>query len=164
MMTETESFVQLKKRDLVYIGIKDEDGNDTGERFVFDLEDIELPLRLVECDEMHKKNITNLRDKFIIIDKKEDKKGKKVISWKQEEKIKALNEFYKNEMVALDKFIGEGKTQRILDLMHSKPYYEMFEDIIEMINPIIPKLKTTADDIKKKIIDKYSNKDSEVLK
>ena len=89
MMTEKENFIQLKKNNILKIGIKDSDGNDTGEHLEFDLEDINLPLRLNECDEKHRKNLEFLRNQFIIIDKKEDKKGKKILSWKEEEKLKA---------------------------------------------------------------------------
>lgn len=165
MMTEKESFIQLKKDNIIRIGIKDSEGNDTGKYISFDLEDITLPLRLSDCEELHKKNIVNLRDKFVIIEKKEDKKGKKILSWKEEEKLKALEEYYRQEMKALDLFIGEGKTQMLLDLMGRNPYYSMYDDISEMLNPILPKLKMNADSIKKQIIQKYSsNNDSEVLK
>ena len=162
---EYQDSISLKKDNIIRIGIKDSEGNDTGKYISFDLEDITLPLRLSDCEELHKKNIVNLRDKFIIIEKKEDKKGKKILSWKEEEKLKALEEYYRQEMKALDMFIGEGKTQMLLDLMGRNPYYSMYDDISEMLNPILPKLKMNADSIKKQIIQKYSsNNDSEVLK
>lgn len=164
MMTEKESFIQLEKDDVIRIGIKDSKGNDTGKFLTFDMEDIELPLRLSNCEELHKKNIMNLRDKFVIIDKKEDKKGKKLLSWKEEEKVKAIQEFYKNEMVALDMFVGDGNTQMLLDLMGRNPYYSMFDDITKMLEPIMPMLKVNVESIKKKIVDKYSNNNSEVMK
>lgn len=165
MMTEKENFIQLKKDNILRFGIKDSEGNDTGKYISFDLEDITLPLKLNDSEDMHHKNIINLRDRFIIIDKKEDAKGKKILSRKEEEKFKALNEYYKNEIKALDLFIGEGKTQMLLDLMGRNPYYSMYEDISEMLNPILPKLKMNADSIKKQIINKYGkNNDSEVLK
>lgn len=164
MMTEKENFIQLKKDNILRIGIKDSLGNDTGEHLEFDLEDINLPLRLNECDEKHRKNLEFLRDQFIIIDKKEDKKGKKILSWKEEEKLKVLQEFYKREMGALDLFLGENGTKKLLN--GRNPYYSMYEDINDMLEPILPKLKLRADDIAKKIKDKYSNannKDKNVL-
>ena len=165
MMTETENFIQLKKDNVFRIGIKDVNGNDTGKCLSFDLEDITLPLKLSDCEEMHRKNVNKLRDTFIIIDKKEDKKGKKILSWKEEEKLKALEEYYYNEMKALDLFIGEGKTQMILDLMGRNPYYSMYDDISQLLEPILPKLKMNVESIKKQIINKYSkNNDKEVLK
>ena len=155
MMTEKESFIQLKKDNILKIGIKDSDGNDTGEHLEFDMEDINLALRLNECDEKHRKNLEFLRNQFIIIDKKEDKKGKKILSWKEEEKLKVLQEFYKREMEALDLFLGENGTKKLLN--GRNPYYSMYEDINDMLKPILPKLKLRADDIAKKIKDKYSN-------
>ena len=148
-------FIQLKKDSILRIGIKDSDGNDTGEHLEFDLEDINLALRLNECDEKHRKNLEFLRNQFIIIDKKEDKKGKKILSWKEEEKLKALQDFYKREMEALDLFLGENGTKKLLN--GRNPYYSMYEDINDMLKPILPKLKLRADDIAKKIKDKYSN-------
>lgn len=148
-------FIQLKKDNILRIGIKDIDGNDTGEHLEFDMEDINLALRLNECDEKHRKNLEFLRNQFIIIDKKEDKKGKKILSWKEEEKLKVLQEFYKREMEALDLFLGENGTKKLLN--GRNPYYSMYEDINDMLKPILPKLKLRADDIAKKIKDKYSN-------
>ena len=165
MMTEKENFIQLKKNNIVKSGIKDVEGNDTGEHLEFDLEDINLPLRLNECDEKHRKNLEFLRSQFIIIDKKEEKKGKKILSWKEEEKLKVLQEFYKREMEALDLFLGENGTKKLLN--GRNPYYSMYEDINDMLVPILPKLKLRADDIAKKIKDKYSNannQDKNVLK
>lgn len=162
---ESVNFIQLKKDSILRIGIKDSDGNDTGEHLEFDLEDINLPLRLNECDEKHRKNLENLRNQFVIIDKKEDKKGKKLLSWKEEEKLKVLQEFYKREMEALDLFLGQNGTRKILN--GRNPYYSMYEDINDMLKPIMPKLKLRADDIAKKIKDKYSyanNQDKNVLK
>ena len=148
-------FIQLKKDSILRIGIKDSDGNDTGEHLEFDMEDINLALRLNECDEKHRKNLEFLRNQFIIIDKKEDKKGKKILSWKEEEKLKVLQEFYKREMEALDLFLGENGTKKLLN--GRNPYYSMYEDINDILKPILPKLKLRADDIAKKIKDKYSN-------
>lgn len=157
MMTEKESFIQLKKDDVLRIGIKDTEGNDTGCFLTFDLEDIELPLRISECEEMHKKNMKYLKEQWLIIDKKEDHKGKKILSWKEEEKVKVLKKVYEDEMKALDLFIGEGKTQMILDLMGRKPYLSMYDDIGKMLEPITPLIKTNVDSIKEKITSKYSN-------
>ena len=151
--------IQLKKDSILRIGIKDANGVDTGEHLEFDLEDIELPLRLNECEAKHRKNLEYLRNQFVIIDKKEDKKGKFILSWKEEEKLKVLQEFYKREMEALDLFLGENGTSKLLN--GRKPYYSMYEDINDMLKPILPKLKLKADDIANKIKEKYSNKATE---
>lgn len=154
--------IQLKKNEIIKIGIRDAEGNDTGNYLEFDLEDIELPLRANECEVQHRKNLDFLRMQFVIIDKKEDKKGKKLLSWKEEEKLKVLQEFYKREMDALDLFLGKGGTAKLLN--GRNPYISMYSDIDEILKPIMPKLKLNADNIMNKIKQKYSNdKEDDVL-
>ena len=154
-----ENFIQLKKDNVVRIGIKDQYGKDTGEHLEFDLEDIEMPLRYQECLELHKKNEKNLEHQFIIIERREDVKGKKLLSKNEEDKIKALNEFYKKEMVALDLFLGEGMTQKILNIMGRRPYVSMIDDIVEALEPVLPILKSNSDVAIEKIKNKYKIKD-----
>jgi hypothetical protein len=148
--------IQLKKDNILRIGIKDSNGVDTGEHLEFDLEDIELPLRLNQCDVQHKKNLEFVKNQFIIIDKKEDKKGKFLLSWKEEEKLKVLQEFYKREMEALDLFLGKNGTKKLLN--GRNPYYSMYEDINEILEPVLPKLKLRIDNIVGKVKEKYNDK------
>ena len=153
--------IQLKKDNILRIGIKEADGTDTGNVLEFDVEDIELPIRLQECIETHKRNIQDLRAQYIMIDKKQDKKGKKVMSANEEAKIKAMQEFYKKEMKALDMFLGEGGTNKLLN--GRKPYFTMFDDINEYLEPIVPLIKERAGSIEDKIKAKYAKKESDVL-
>jgi len=158
-----DKFIQLKKDNITRFGIKDAAGNDTGQFLEFDLEDIELPLKINESEAKHRSNISYVKSQFIIIDKKEDKKGKFLLTWKEEEKIKVLKDFYEKEMEALDLFLGEGGTKKLLN--GRKPYYEMYDDINDILEPILPKLQKTAEDIEDRIKQKYSNNSQkEVLK
>ena len=156
-----ENFIQLKKSSVLKIGIKTADGVDTGEHLEFDMEDVELPLRLNECEAQHRKNINDLKMKTLLIDKKEDKKGKKLLSWKEEEKIKIFKEFYDKEMESLDLFLGKGGTAKLLN--GRNPYYSMYEDISEMLKPILPLLQKSTDDIINKVKEKYANVKDDVL-
>ena len=169
MMTEKENFIQLKERDSVLkIGIKDSKGNDTGEYLKFDLERVNYPLMLNECVELHKKNLEWIKDQLLILEKKEDKKGKKLLSYKQEEGIKLYVKFYDKEIEALDMFLGKGATRKILQANDDEPYYSMFDDIVELIQPIMPLLEDNAEYIKHKqeeVMKKYSkSEESNVLK
>ena len=155
----TDNFIQLKKSNTLKFAIITSDGKDTGEFLEFNMDDIELPLKLNECEAKHRKNIEYLQNQFVIIDKKEDKKGKYLLTWKEEEKIKALKDFYIKEMEALDLFLGQGGTKKLLN--GRKPYYEMYDDISDALEPILPKLKASTDDIMKRIKEKYSNKKEE---
>lgn len=156
-----DNFIQLKKDNILRIGIKTADGKETGEHLEFDMEDVELPLRLNECEAQHRKNINDLKMKTLLIDKKEDKKGKKILSWKEEEKIKLFKEFYEKEMESLDLFLGKGGTAKLLN--GRKPYYSMYEDISEMLKPILPLLQKSTDDIINKVKEKYANVKEDVL-
>lgn len=156
-----ENFIQLKKDNILRIGIKTADGEPTGEHLEFDLEDIELPLRINECESQHKKNINDLKMKTLIIDKKEDKKGKKILSWKEEEKIKLIKEFYEKEIDALDLFLGKGGTAKLLN--GRKPYYSMYEDISEMLNPILPLIQKSGEEIINQVKEKYSKSKGDIL-
>lgn len=162
VVQKENNFIQLKKDNILRIGIMDAEGNPTGEHLEFDLEDIELPLRLNKCEEMHHKNLQYIKMQFAIIDKKEDVKGKKLLSVNEEQKIKLLKEFYEREMEALDLFLGKDGTKKLLN--GRKPYFTMYDDIAEILAPIMPKLKMRKEDIMNKIKNKYSNsKDKNVL-
>lgn len=152
----TDNFIQLKKDNIIRFGIKDQFGNDTGKQLEFDLDDIELPLRYQELLDMHKKNVGSLQHQFVMIDKRQDVKGKKLLSKNEEDKIKAVNEFFKKDMKALDLFLGEDKTQMLLDIMGRKPYWNMFEDIGEALEPIVEIFKLNAEETDKKIVEKYN--------
>ena len=145
--------IQLKNENILRLEIKTDKGETTGDYLEFDLEDIELGLKLNQCQKKHNENIQNVKRQFIIIDKKEDKKGKQLLSWKEEEKIKVLKQFYKDEADALDLFLGKNGTRKLLN--GRKPYWTMYDDINEVLKPILPKLKLSMDGVVDKIKKKY---------
>ena len=156
-------FIQLKKDNVIRIGIKDQFGKDTGEELEFDIEDIELPLRYQKMIDEHKKNVEYIRHQFIIIEKREDIKGKKLLTKNEEDKIKVMKEFYEREIDTLDLFLGEGKTRTILKIMRRNPYLNMFDDIIEVLTPIIPIFEKNMDLTEKRIKEKYKIKEDNII-
>ena len=154
---ENDIQIKLKKSDkVIRIPIIDEDDNNTGEFLQFDVEDVQTVLNLQECIEQHKKNMAYLKNQEVIINKKEDHKGKKLFSSNQESMAKAIQEFYAREIKAMDLFIGEGKTELILKLMKRRPYLSMFNDIEELLKPIFPVIQKGYEDYKKEIESKYT--------
>ena len=154
---KSENEIQLKKteNDLV-LRIKDEDGKPTGEFLRFNLQDIELPLRWQELLENDKKNRLYLKNQFTIIEKRQDHKGKKLLSANEEAKIRAMQEFYKKEIECYNMFLGERGVQKLLNGREIS--WDTLDEIDEIIDKyIMPKLKVNADEIKKKITEKYSN-------
>ena len=161
-----ENFIQLKKDNILRIGIKDSDGNDTGEHLEFDMESIEYPLKLDKCFTMHKQNIADLNSYLTIIDKKygnQKSNDKYLLSKKEKEEYECFKKFFEKEMEAIDLFIGKGGSKKLLN--GRDPYYSFFNDFTDMIAPILSKLKIRVQDIKNKIESKYKiEEEKNVLK
>ena len=149
--------IGLKNENILKLEIVDEKGNSTGEFLEFDLEDIEIPFKYQEIIERLKKSRQNLKNQFVIIEKKQDHKGKKLMSSNEEEKLKALNNFYKEQVEIYNIFLGENGVQKLLN--GRKLRWTTLSEIDELIEKqIAPQLNITMDDITKKIKSKYSNK------
>ena len=156
----TDNFIQLKKDNVLRLGIKTSDGKDTGEVLEFDLEDIELPIKYQDLLEQEKKNRQNLKNQILIIEKRQDVKGKKLMSKNEEDKIKAMNEFYKKEEEILNGFLGERGVEKLLN--GRKLGWTSLDEIDEIISTqIAPHLKTNMESISDKIKKKYANKQEE---
>lgn len=150
-----ENFIQLNKDNILRLGIRTVDGEDTGNYLEFDLEDIELPLKYQELIEEDKKNRQHLKNQMTIIDKRQDVKGKKLMSKNEEDKIKAINEFYQKEKKVIDMFLGEGGVDKLLN--GRKLGWTSLQEIDEIITKqIAPHIKINMNDITNKIKEKYT--------
>ena len=150
----TENFIQLNKSDVLRLGIRTDEGKDTGEYLEFDLEDIELPLRYQELLEKDKKNKENLRNQMLIIDKRQDVKGKKLLSKNEEDKIKALNEFFIKEVEVYNMFLGPRGVEKLLN--GRKFTWTTLQEIDEIIEKqIAPHLDVNMKNITEKVKEKY---------
>lgn len=162
----TDNFIQLNESNTLKLKIRTDKGEDTGEYLEFDLQDIELPLRYQELLEKDKKNKENLRNQILIIDKRQDVKGKKLLSKNEEDKIRALNEFFKREVEVYNMFLGERGVEKLLN--GRKLGWTTLEEIDTIIETqIVPKVHVTMEDLTKQIKDKYSKaieRNKEVLK
>ena len=157
MTDNTIQKIGLKNENILKLEIVDEKGNSKGEFLEFDLEDIELPFKYQEIIEKLKKSRQNLKNQFTIIEKKQDHKGKKLMSYNEEEKLKALNNFYNEQVEIYNIFLGENGVQKLLN--GRKLRWTTLTEIDELIEKqIAPQLNVTMDDITKKIKSKYSNK------
>lgn len=149
--------IGLKNENILKLEIVNEIGESTGNYLEFDLEDITLPFKYQEIIERLKKSRQNLKNQFTIIEKKQDHKGKKLMSSNEEEKLKALNNFYKEQVEIYNIFLGENGVQKLLN--GRKLRWTTLNEIDELIEKqIAPQLNVTMNDITKKIKSKYSNK------
>lgn len=153
--------IQIKRSNILKFGILDDDGKPTGQYLSFDLEDIEMPLRLNEANERHKKNGRWFKTALDLVERKPDYKGKKLLSSHQEEKLKLFNELYKKEIEAFNYAFGEGTAEKMLN--GKRPYLNMFDDFSKALEPILPKIKNGYDDLKSNIVKKYSQKEDDVI-
>lgn len=150
----TDNFIQLGKSDVLRLNIRTEDGKETGECLEFDLGDIELPLRYQELMEKDKKNKENLRNQMLIIDKRQDVKGKKLLSKNEEDKIKALNEFFIKEIEVYNMFLGPRGVEKLLN--GRKFTWTTLQEIDEIIEKqITPHLDVSMKSITDKVKEKY---------
>ena len=161
----TDNVIKLNQSNTLKLRIQTSEGKDTGEVLEFDLEDIELPLKYQELVEKDKKNKEYLTNQITIIDKRQDVKGKKLLSRNEEDKIKAINEFFKKEIDIYNIFLGENGVQKLLN--GRKIGWTTLQEIDEIIeNQITPYLNQNMTDIAQKIKEKYNqqiNKSREVL-
>ena len=160
---KSDSIIQLKKNeDILKLKIIDEEGNDTGNYLEFNLEDIELPMRYQDLVEKDKLNKQQLKSQLVIIEKKQDHKGKKLFSANEEAKIKAMMEFYKKETEVYDMFLGKDGVKKLLNGREMS--WTTLAEIDEIINSVIlPKLEVSGERIKEKIMGKYKTKRDDVL-
>jgi hypothetical protein len=158
---KSDNEIQLKRNDdILRLRIVDENGNDTGNYLEFDLEDIELPIKWQQLAEEDKKNRAYVKNQIAIIEKKQDHKGKKLLSANEEAKIRAMQDFYKKEVEVYNMFLGDNGVQKLLNGRKlSWGTLTEIDDII--INTILPKLEINAENIKDKIMKKYSNSKEE---
>lgn len=158
----TDNFVQLNKDDVLRLEIRTDKGEPTGEFLEFDLEDIELPLRYQDMIEKDRKNKEYLQNQLVVIDKRQDVKGKKLLSKNQEDKIRAINDFFNKEKEVYNMFLGERGVEKLLN--GKKLNWTCLREIDEIIEKqIAPKLDFSMEKITDKIKKTYGkNKQEEI--
>lgn len=152
----TDNIIQLNNDKVRRLKIVDKDGKDTGEYLEFQVDDIELPLIYQDIQERLKKNQQWIRNQRLIIEKREDVKGKKLMSKNQEDMIKAINEYYRKQEEVYDMFLGKNGVKKLL--AGRKMSWETFEEIDNIIdNQIMPYIELDTNDMIDRITKKYGN-------
>lgn len=150
----TDNIIQIKNNNVRRLKIVDIDGKDTGEYLEFQVDDIELPLKYQEITERLKKNQQWIRNQLVIINKREDVKGKKLFSKNQEDTIKAMNEFYKKQEETYNLFLGENGVKKLL--CGRKMTWETFLEIDKIIEEqIAPYIDQDTQNLVDRISKKY---------
>ena len=160
-------YIEIQKRDIVKIGIKDENGNvkvdkDGHEVFIeFDLEDINLLDNYSKAISLCENAGKALQADLVIISKKKDSKLNDFVTKNQKAKMDALKKYYQSIEKAMNLFLGEEGFTKIFGKAR---YLTMLDDLAKMLEPIMPLLKVNVESINKKIITKYKQSDDDVLR
>ena len=150
----TDNVIKLNKSNTLKLNIVTNEGKETGEYLEFNLEDIELPLIYQEMLEKDKKNKEFLKNKLALIEKRQDVKGKKLLSRNEEDEIRAINEFFNKEKEIYNMFLGEKGVEKLLN--GRKMGWTTLEEIDEIIEKqIVPHIDVKVEDIQSKIKEKY---------
>ena len=144
-----------ENKDLLRLKITTNEGKETGEYLEFDLEDIELPLRYQELIEKDKKNKEYLRNQMVIIEKRQDVKGKKLYSKNEEDKIRAVQDFFMKEIQVYNMFLGPRGIEKLLN--GRKFTWTFLQEVDEIIEKqIAPYLDLNMEKITDKVKNIYS--------
>lgn len=127
----------------------------------FDIQDIELVETWTDIVEQHSKNEIWHRNQLVIIKKRKDVKGKYSDSKNTEDILEAYKEFSRKEIANLNRFLGENGVEKFLN--GRKPYYEMFNDISNAIEQVLPYFEKAIEEFKKDIKEKYKTKEEDIL-
>jgi len=160
----TDNTIKLNDSDVLTLKIETKEGKEIGE-LTFDLEDIELPLKYQELLEKDKKNKENLRNQLLVIDKRQDIKGKKLLSRNEEDKIRAVNDFFKKEVEVYNMFLGDSGVEKLLN--GRKVGWTALQEIDDIIEQqILPHIDIDMKRITDKVKEKYGQavKRNNVLK
>ena len=112
--------------------------------------------------ERDKKNKEWLRKELIIIDKRQDIKGKKLLSKNEEDRLKAINKFFKEEVEIYNMFLGENGVQKLLN--GKKLGWTSLTEIDEIIEKqILPYFEKERKSIEDRVMNKYKIENKEVI-
>lgn len=157
-----ENDIKLSKSNELRLRLVTDNGEPTGEYLTFDLEDIELSLRYQDMIERDKKNKDWLQKELVIISKRQDVKGKKLLSKNEEDKLKAINKFFKEEVEIYNMFLGENGVQKLLN--GKKLGWTTLAEIDEIIEKqILPYFDKQTKAIEDRIMNKYKIENKEVI-
>lgn len=157
-----ENEIKLSKSNELRLKITTDDGKATGEYLTFDLEDIGLQLRYQEMMERDKKNKDWLQKEIVIINKRQDVKGKKLLSKNEEDKLKAINKFFNEEVEIYNMFLGDNGVQKLLN--GRKLGWTSLQEIDEIIEKqILPYFEKNIKSIEDRVMSKYKIENKEVI-
>ena len=103
-----------------------------------------------------------MQKELLIINKRQDVKGKKLLSKNEEDKLKAISKFFKEEVEIYNMFLGENGVQKLLN--GRKLGWTSLAEIDEIIEKqILPYFDKKAKEIEDRVMNKYKLDNKEVI-
>lgn len=136
--------------------------NDTGDTISFDLTDPELMLKFDRAFNKVKEieKVYHQKEKEISEREIQDEIVEGILTNTEREIQEFAVKCFKDMRNAFDEFLGKNGCQKIFG---DKNYVSMYDDLIEALEPHFEKMGLNAKKLKKEVIDKYKDKDEEVL-
>ena len=152
----TDNFIQLKESNTLKIGIKDKNGNIIDGILEFDFENSGILLIYQDMVERIKKDKQWLNNQYLIIGKRQDVKGKKLLSKNEEDTLKAEQEFFKKIEKDYNMLLGENGVRKLLN--GRELGWVTLSEIDEIIETqMFPLFNNYQNKIEEKIKNKYLN-------
>lgn len=136
--------------------------NDNGDTISFDLTDPELMLKFDRAFNKVKEieKVYHQKEKEISEREIQDEIVEGILTNTEREIQEFAVKCFKDMRNAFDEFLGKNGCQKIFG---DKNYVSMYDDLIEALEPHFEKMGLNAKKLKKEVIDKYKDKDEEVL-
>jgi len=142
--------------------------NDQGETISFDVTDTSLTSRLVGAMEkidslvkVYEERATQIEARpdapYNTVKRVNEQTGEEetqtLISQNQFDSARLIEDFYVEARAAMDTFLGAGACQKIFG---GKNYLNMFNDLLEQLEPHFQKMGVNAENLKNKAVEKHS--------
>lgn len=142
--------------------------NDLGETISFDVADTSLTSRFVGVMEKIDSLVKVYEEKAAQIEARPDipyntvrivneetgeEETQTLITQNQFESALLVEEFYGEARAAMDTFLGEGACRKIFG---ERNYLNMFNDLLEQLEPHFQKMGVNAENLRKKAVEKHS--------
>lgn len=111
----TDNVIKLNNNKTLKLKIETSDGKDTGEYLEFNFNDVTLLLKYQDMIEKERKNREWIRNQALILQKRDDVRGKKLLSRNEEELLKSVKVFFDREIDIYNMFLGENGVQKLLN-------------------------------------------------
>lgn len=155
-MTKNKIRIQSKNEYVIEV-------NDNGDTISFDLTDPELMLKFDRAFNKVKgigESIKRKEEEFKNIEPFQFDKQDMILTNEQRKFHEFIVKCFEDMRMAFDEFLGEGACQKIFG---NSNYIDMYDDLIKQLQPHFEKMGLNAKKLKEEIIDKYQDKDEDIL-